>query len=141
MLKNKLLDLCSDSNNRRKILKMLSDLECLFECQEISPLIALNSCKSKKSLLFTAAQRNSWHFHHGTIDNKMYVFSFFFLKTPIIGRRYDELQNSAGRDGKPRVMAVTRSASSTSSGSNSNVLVPVSWKRPQYSQVQKPRLW
>lgn len=34
-------------------------------------------------------------------------------------------------------MAVTRSASSTSSGSNSNVLVPVSWKRPQYSQVNK----
>lgn len=57
-------------------------------------------------------------------------------KTPIIGRRYDELQNSSGRDGKPRAVAVTRSTSSTSSGSNSNVLVPVSWKRPQYSQVQ-----
>lgn len=33
-------------------------------------------------------------------------------------------------------MAVTRSTSSTSSGSNSNtILVPVSWRRPQYSQV------
>jgi hypothetical protein len=36
-------------------------------------------------------------------------------------------------------MAVTRSTSSTSSGSNSNVLVPVSWKRPQYSQVSGSR--
>lgn len=60
------------------------------------------------------------------------------FKTPIIGRRYDELQSSSGRDGKPRAMAVTRSTSSTSSGSNSNVLVPVSWKRPQYSQVGSP---
>ncbi|KAI1241934.1 hypothetical protein IHE44_0005442 [Lamprotornis superbus] len=57
-----------------------------------------------------------------------------YVQTPIIGRRYDELQSSSGRDGKPRAMAVTRSTSSTSSGSNSNVLVPVSWKRPQYSQ-------
>lgn len=32
-------------------------------------------------------------------------------------------------------MPVTRSTSSTSSGSNSNALVPVSWKRPQSSQV------
>lgn len=65
-------------------------------------------------------------------------FVFLPLQTPIIGRRYDELQSSAGRDGKPRAMAVTRSTSSTSSGSNSNVLVPVSWKRPQYSQVPSP---
>ena len=70
----------------------------------------------------------------------MYASLLFSLQTPIIGRRYDELQNSSGRDGKPRAMAVTRSASSTSSGSNSNVLVPVSWKRPQYSQVKSPRL-
>lgn len=59
----------------------------------------------------------------------------FYFKTPIIGKRYDELQTSSGRDGKHRIMPVTRSTSSTSSGSNSNVLVPVSWKRPQYSQV------
>ncbi|KAL7983394.1 hypothetical protein Chor_000270 [Crotalus horridus] len=58
-----------------------------------------------------------------------------YVQTPIIGKRYDELQTSSGRDGKHRIMPVTRSTSSTSSGSNSNVLVPVSWKRPQYSQV------
>ncbi|KAG8136817.1 hypothetical protein E2320_005373 [Naja naja] len=57
-----------------------------------------------------------------------------YVQTPIIGKRYDELQTSSGRDGKHRIMPVTRSTSSTSSGSNSNVLVPVSWKRPQYSQ-------
>ena len=57
-------------------------------------------------------------------------------QTPVIGRRFDELHGSAGHDGKSRVIAVTRSTSSTSSGSNSNtVLVPVSWKRPQSSQV------
>lgn len=63
-----------------------------------------------------------------------------FSQTSIIGRRYDELQSSSGPDGKPRAVAVTRSTSSTSSGSNSNVLVPVSWKRPQYSQVWSPGL-
>ncbi|KAB1267757.1 Protein furry-like protein [Camelus dromedarius] len=68
------------------------------------------------------------------LPGKTLDFHFDISETPIIGRRYDELQNSAGRDGKPRAVAVTRSTSSTSSGSNSNVLVPVSWKRPQYSQ-------
>uniref|UniRef100_A0A7M4EYN2 FRY microtubule binding protein n=1 Tax=Crocodylus porosus TaxID=8502 RepID=A0A7M4EYN2_CROPO len=68
------------------------------------------------------------------LPGKTLEFHFDISETPIIGRRYDELQSSSGRDGKPRAMAVTRSASSTSSGSNSNVLVPVSWKRPQYSQ-------
>lgn len=58
------------------------------------------------------------------------------LQTPVIGRRFDDLQGSGGRVGKARAMAVTRSTSSTSSGSNSNtILVPVSWRRPQYSQV------
>jgi len=66
--------------------------------------------------------------------------NYSLFKTPIIGRRYDELQSSSGRDGKPRAMAVTRSTSSTSSGSNSNVLVPVSWKRPQYSQVNSSKI-
>ncbi|TNN54716.1 Protein furry [Liparis tanakae] len=57
------------------------------------------------------------------------------LETPVIGRRFDELQGSGGREGKARAMAVTRSTSSTSSGSNSNtILVPVSWRRPQSSQ-------
>lgn len=66
-----------------------------------------------------------------------YVFyACVCVQTPVIGRRYDDLQGSGGRDGKARVIAVTRSTSSTSSGSNSNtVLVPVSWKRPQSSQV------
>uniref|UniRef100_A0A8C8XV26 FRY microtubule binding protein n=1 Tax=Panthera leo TaxID=9689 RepID=A0A8C8XV26_PANLE len=68
------------------------------------------------------------------LPGKTLDFHFDISETPIIGRRYDELQNASGRDGKPRAMAVTRSTSSTSSGSNSNVLVPVSWKRPQYSQ-------
>lgn len=70
--------------------------------------------------------------------SKMLLNNYSLFKTPIIGRRYDELQSFSGRDGKPRAMAVTRSTSSTSSGSNSNVLVPVSWKRPQYSQVGSP---
>ncbi|GAB5566270.1 protein furry homolog isoform X4 [Prionailurus iriomotensis] len=72
-----------------------------------------------------------------SLENQMETFQLVSTTsevTPIIGRRYDELQNASGRDGKPRAMAVTRSTSSTSSGSNSNVLVPVSWKRPQYSQ-------
>lgn len=57
-------------------------------------------------------------------------------QTPVIGRRYDDLQRSPGQDVKSRTTAVTRSTSSTSSGSTSNnVLVPVSWKRPQNSQV------
>lgn len=61
----------------------------------------------------------------------------FSLQTPVIGRRFDELQGSGGREGKARAMAVTRSTSSTSSGSNSNtILVPVSWRRPQSSQVE-----
>ncbi|KAJ1077222.1 hypothetical protein K5549_005392 [Capra hircus] len=75
-----------------------------------------------------------WTSSSKELPGKTLDFHFDISETPIIGRRYDELQNSSGRDGKPRPMAVTRSASSTSSGSNSNVLVPVSWKRPQYSQ-------
>ncbi|MEQ2167848.1 hypothetical protein GOODEAATRI_008190, partial [Goodea atripinnis] len=49
---------------------------------------------------------------------------------------FDISEGSGGREGKARAMAVTRSTSSTSSGSNSNtILVPVSWRRPQSSQV------
>ncbi|CAB1324141.1 unnamed protein product [Coregonus sp. 'balchen'] len=55
-------------------------------------------------------------------------------ETPIIGHKYGDQRTAAGRNGKPQVIAVTRSTSSTSSGSNSNGLVPVSWKRPQLSQ-------
>uniref|UniRef100_A0A803XRB9 FRY microtubule binding protein n=1 Tax=Meleagris gallopavo TaxID=9103 RepID=A0A803XRB9_MELGA len=75
-----------------------------------------------------------WNSASKELPGKTLEFHFDISETPIIGRRYDELQSSSGRDGKPRAMAVTRSTSSTSSGSNSNVLVPVSWKRPQYSQ-------
>uniref|UniRef100_A0A8D0H4U3 FRY microtubule binding protein n=1 Tax=Sphenodon punctatus TaxID=8508 RepID=A0A8D0H4U3_SPHPU len=76
----------------------------------------------------------AWNSASKELPGKTLEFHFDISETPIIGRRYDELQSSAGRDDKPRTMAVTRSTSSTSSGSNSNVLVPVSWKRPQYSQ-------
>lgn len=60
---------------------------------------------------------------------------YLSLQTPIIGHKYGDQRTGAGRNGKPQVIAVTRSTSSTSSGSNSNGLVPVSWKRPQLSQV------
>ncbi|XP_038820720.1 protein furry homolog [Salvelinus namaycush] len=67
------------------------------------------------------------------LPGKTLDFTFDISETPVIGRRFDELQGSGGREGKAR--AVTRSTSSTSSGSNSNtVLVPVSWRRPQSSQ-------
>ncbi|MBN3296212.1 FRY protein, partial [Amia calva] len=75
-----------------------------------------------------------WDSSSKALPGKTLEFHFDISETPVIGRRYDDLQGSAGRDGKSRAIAVTRSTSSTSSGSNSNVLVPVSWKRPQSSQ-------
>ncbi|KAG9351808.1 hypothetical protein JZ751_023059 [Albula glossodonta] len=76
-----------------------------------------------------------WDGSSKALPGKTLEFHFDISETPVIGRRYDDLQGSAGRDGKARNIAVTRSTSSTSSGSNSNnVLVPVSWKRPQSSQ-------
>ncbi|KAG8452837.1 hypothetical protein GDO86_004577 [Hymenochirus boettgeri] len=75
-----------------------------------------------------------WTSSSKELPGKTLDFHFDVSQTPIIGRRFDDLQSSAGRDGKGRVMPVTRSTSSTSSGSNSNALVPVSWKRPQTSQ-------
>ncbi|XP_043929165.1 protein furry homolog isoform X3 [Protopterus annectens] len=75
-----------------------------------------------------------WSHASKELPGKTLEFQFDIAQTPIIGRRYDDLQGSSGRDGKPSAIAVTRSTSSTSSGSNSNVLVPVSWKRPQSSQ-------
>ncbi|KAJ8412470.1 hypothetical protein AAFF_G00128060 [Aldrovandia affinis] len=76
-----------------------------------------------------------WDGSSKALPGKTLDFHFDISETPVIGRRYDDLQGSAGRDGKTRAIAVTRSTSSTSSGSNSNnVLVPVSWKRPQSSQ-------
>ncbi|XP_030648105.1 protein furry homolog [Chanos chanos] len=79
--------------------------------------------------------RMMWDGSSKALPGKTLDFHFDISETPVIGRRYDDLQGSAGRDGKARAIAVTRSTSSTSSGSNSNnVLVPVSWKRPQSSQ-------
>uniref|UniRef100_A0A8C9SBB5 Furry homolog, like n=1 Tax=Scleropages formosus TaxID=113540 RepID=A0A8C9SBB5_SCLFO len=68
------------------------------------------------------------------LPGKTLDFHFDISETPIIGHKYGEQRSAAGRNGKPQVIAVTRSTSSTSSGSNSNGLVPVSWKRPQLSQ-------
>uniref|UniRef100_A0A8C1GY74 Furry homolog b (Drosophila) n=1 Tax=Cyprinus carpio TaxID=7962 RepID=A0A8C1GY74_CYPCA len=80
--------------------------------------------------------RMMWDGSSKALPGKTMEFHFDISETPVIGRRYDDLQGSGGRDGKARAIAVTRSTSSTSSGSNSNtVLVPVSWKRPQSSQV------
>uniref|UniRef100_A0A8C2EF40 Furry homolog b (Drosophila) n=1 Tax=Cyprinus carpio TaxID=7962 RepID=A0A8C2EF40_CYPCA len=79
--------------------------------------------------------RMMWDGSSKALPGKTLEFHFDISETPVIGRRYDDLQGSGGRDGKARAIAVTRSTSSTSSGSNSNtVLVPVSWKRPQSSQ-------
>ncbi|MGH0138659.1 UNVERIFIED_CONTAM: hypothetical protein FKN15_031915 [Acipenser sinensis] len=68
------------------------------------------------------------------LPGKTLDFHFDISETPIIGHKYGDQHTAAGRNGKPKVIAVTRSTSSTSSGSNSNGLVPVSWKRPQLSQ-------
>nr|XP_025743574.1 protein furry homolog-like isoform X2 [Callorhinus ursinus] len=68
------------------------------------------------------------------LPGKTLDFHFDISETPIIGNKYGDQPSAAGRNGKPKVIAVTRSTSSTSSGSNSNALVPVSWKRPQLSQ-------
>uniref|UniRef100_A0A665WGD4 Furry homolog b (Drosophila) n=1 Tax=Echeneis naucrates TaxID=173247 RepID=A0A665WGD4_ECHNA len=76
-----------------------------------------------------------WDSSAKALPGKTLDFTFDISETPVIGRRFDELQGSGGREGKARAMAVTRSTSSTSSGSNSNtILVPVSWRRPQSSQ-------
>ncbi len=77
-----------------------------------------------------------WNFFYLLII--VYFLSLFLTfdpQTPIIGHKYGDQRSAVGRNGKPQVIAVTRSTSSTSSGSNSNGLVPVSWKRPQLSQV------
>uniref|UniRef100_A0A8C7D4P5 FRY microtubule binding protein n=1 Tax=Oncorhynchus kisutch TaxID=8019 RepID=A0A8C7D4P5_ONCKI len=77
-----------------------------------------------------------WERSSKALPGKTLDFTFDISETPVIGRRYEELQGSPGREGKSRAIAVTCSTSSTSSGSTSNnVLVPVSWKIPQSSQV------
>ncbi|XP_034459835.1 protein furry homolog isoform X2 [Hippoglossus hippoglossus] len=70
-----------------------------------------------------------WERSTKALPGKTLDFHFDISETPVIGRRYDDLQRSPGQDVK------SRTTSSTSSGSTSNnVLVPVSWKRPQSSQ-------
>lgn len=101
-----------------------------------------------QQLLQGAAWQNSgfplWHLRGQCPSTPVFLFPFqhfiayghyLSLQTPIIGHKYGDQRTGAGRNGKPQVIAVTRSTSSTSSGSNSNGLVPVSWKRPQLSQV------
>ncbi|XP_064419085.1 protein furry homolog-like isoform X3 [Latimeria chalumnae] len=68
------------------------------------------------------------------LPGKTLEFHFDISETPIIGHKFADQHTTTGTNGKPKVIAVTRSTSSTSSGSNSNALVPVSWKRPQLSQ-------
>ncbi|XP_053543375.1 protein furry homolog isoform X2 [Ictalurus punctatus] len=78
-----------------------------------------------------------WDAASKALPGKTLDFHFDISETPLIGRRYDGLHGSPGRDEKVGgVVVVTRSTSSTSSGSNNtnHVLVPVSWKRPQSSQ-------
>ncbi|KAM8854468.1 protein furry homolog isoform 2-T2 [Synchiropus picturatus] len=76
-----------------------------------------------------------WDRSSKALPGKTLDFHFDISETPVIGRRFDDLRGSPGQDGKSRTTIVTRSSSSTSSGSTSNnVLVPVSWKRPQSSQ-------
>ncbi|XP_034024286.1 protein furry homolog [Thalassophryne amazonica] len=77
----------------------------------------------------------TWDRSSKALPGKTLDFYFDISETPVIGRRYDLLQGSPGHDGKSRTTAITRSTSSTSSASSSsNILVPVSWKRPQSSQ-------
>ncbi|XP_077964900.1 protein furry homolog-like isoform X6 [Gasterosteus aculeatus] len=87
------------------------------------------SCGSPE-IAFTRIFNNS----SKELPGKTLDFHFDISETPIIGHKYGDQRAAAGRNGKPQVIAVTRSTSSTSSGSNSNGLVPVSWKRPQLSQ-------
>ncbi|XP_008307519.1 protein furry homolog isoform X2 [Cynoglossus semilaevis] len=77
----------------------------------------------------------AWDRSSKALPGKTLDFHFDISETPVIGRRYNVLQHSTSPDVKSRSSTVSRSTSSTSSGSSiSNVLVPVSWKRPQSSQ-------
>ncbi|XP_077574079.1 protein furry homolog-like isoform X2 [Stigmatopora nigra] len=87
------------------------------------------SCGSPE-IAFTRIFNNS----SKELPGKTLDFHFDISETPIIGHKYGDQRAMAGRNGKQQMNAVTRSTSSTSSGSNSNGLVPVSWKRPQLSQ-------
>ncbi|XP_029923116.1 protein furry homolog isoform X2 [Myripristis murdjan] len=101
----------------------------------VSRSASLVQPSSPQSDLFYEDVSRVWDRSSKALPGKTLDFHFDISETPVIGRRYDDLQGSPGQDGKSRAIAVTRSTSSTSSGSTSNnVLVPVSWKRPQSSQ-------
>uniref|UniRef100_A0AAR2LKV6 Furry homolog a (Drosophila) n=1 Tax=Pygocentrus nattereri TaxID=42514 RepID=A0AAR2LKV6_PYGNA len=100
-------------------------------------LVLPSSPPSSSSAVSHVEISRVWDAVSKSLPGKTLDFHFDISETPVIGRRYDELHGSPGRDGKMRgVAAVTRSTSSTSSSSNNNnhALVPVSWKRPQSSQ-------
>nr|XP_054590835.1 protein furry homolog-like isoform X2 [Nothobranchius furzeri] len=106
--------------SRSASLVVPDDVQCSYSTE---------SCGSPE-IAFTRIFNNS----SKELPGKTLDFHFDISETPIIGHKYGDQRTAAGRNGKAQVIAVTRSTSSTSSGSNSNGLVPVSWKRPQLSQ-------
>ncbi|XP_016429963.1 protein furry homolog [Sinocyclocheilus rhinocerous] len=103
----------------------------------VSRSASLVSPSSPQSNASTVDVRRVWDTPSKALPGKTLDFHFDISETPVIGQRYDELHGSPRQDGKNGGgVTVTRSTSSTSSGSyqNNHVLVPVSWKRPQSSQ-------
>uniref|UniRef100_A0A7N9ANL5 Furry homolog a (Drosophila) n=1 Tax=Mastacembelus armatus TaxID=205130 RepID=A0A7N9ANL5_9TELE len=101
----------------------------------VSRSASLVQPSSPQSDLFYEDISRVWDRTSKALPGKTLDFHFDISETPVIGRRFEDLQHSPGHDVKSRTTAVTCSTSSTSSGSTSNnVLVPVSWKRPQSSQ-------
>uniref|UniRef100_A0A671L5E4 Protein furry homolog n=1 Tax=Sinocyclocheilus anshuiensis TaxID=1608454 RepID=A0A671L5E4_9TELE len=103
----------------------------------VSRSASLVSPLSPQSNASTVDVRRVWDTPSKALPGKTLDFHFDISETPVIGQRYDELHGSPRQDGKNGGgVTVTRSTSSTSSGSyqNNHVLVPVSWKRPQSSQ-------
>ncbi|XP_044217856.1 protein furry homolog-like isoform X3 [Thunnus albacares] len=114
----------------QNILKLVvSRSASLVVPDDVQRSYSTESCGSPE-IAFTRIFNNS----SKELPGKTLDFHFDISETPIIGHKYGDQRTAAGRNGKPQVIAVTRSTSSTSSGSNSNGLVPVSWKRPQLSQ-------
>ncbi|XP_068448807.1 protein furry homolog-like isoform X3 [Clinocottus analis] len=114
----------------QNILKLVvSRSASLVVPDDVQRSYSTESCGSPE-IAFTRIFNNS----SKELPGKTLDFHFDISETPIIGHKYGDQRTPVGRNGKPQVIAVTRSTSSTSSGSNSNGLVPVSWKRPQLSQ-------
>ncbi|XP_034386416.1 protein furry homolog-like isoform X6 [Cyclopterus lumpus] len=114
----------------QNILKLVvSRSASLVVPDDVQRSYSTESCGSPE-IAFTRIFNNS----SKELPGKTLDFHFDISETPIIGHKYGDQRTAPGRNGKPQVIAVTRSTSSTSSGSNSNGLVPVSWKRPQLSQ-------